>query len=277
MNLFRRLSIRGGGFIQAYFYIIKIRLLVSLAYRFDALTSTIANIIQVICSVILWRVIYHGSGTVAGVSEHQMVTYTIISFLLMPVLYCSVQDTINRRVRNGEIAIDVYRPVSILGSYLAQDIGESLSLFITRFIPSFIVVSIFLQIPAPSGILSGFLFIPSCILSYAILWLMSAIVSLSAFFAAEIGNMGMVKDIIIRLLAGSYVPLWFFPKIVQDISRYLPFQYTYQTPLGIYIGMADLNQSFFGMSVQAVWVLGLSVLLYFGWSRAKKSLLIQGG
>jgi ABC-2 type transport system permease protein len=115
------------------------------------------------------------------------------------------------------------------------------------------------------------------VLSYAILWLLSAIVGLVAFWAMELGNMGMVKDSIVRILSGSIIPLWFFPSSIQTISKFLPFQYTYQTPLAIYIGEIRTVDALKAMGIQFVWIAALYVLLYVVWNKAKKKTLIQGG
>jgi ABC-2 type transport system permease protein len=126
--------------------------------------------------------------------------------------------------------------------------------------------------------LTGFLlFIPSCLLSYGILWLLSALVGLIAFWVMELGNMGIVKDSIVRVLSGSIVPLWFFPESVQNVSKFLPFQYTFQTPLGIYIGETGPAAALSSMAVQAVWIGILFLLLAAFWKKTKTKTLIQGG
>ncbi len=107
--------------------------------------------------------------------------------------------------------------------------------------------------------------------------MLSAIVGLIAFWAMELGNFGMVKDSIVRILSGSVVPLWFFPDSVQTISKFLPFQYTYQTPLAIYIGAIDPLDAAGVMGIQLVWIAVLYAVLYVVWSKAKKKTLIQGG
>jgi ABC-2 type transport system permease protein len=89
--------------------------------------------------------------------------------------------------------------------------------------------------------------------------------------------MGMVKDSIVRVLSGSIVPLWFFPESVQTVSKFLPFQYTYQTPLGIYIGNIGTREALAAMGIQFIWIAVLFMLLAAGWKRTKTKTLIQGG
>lgn len=264
--------------LQAYWYITKMKLLTNLTYRFEVFTSVATNLILTLASVFLWQTAYKGgSGTVQSLSLQDITTYTILSITISTIFVCDVQNTIYYKIREGQIVTDFYRPIPLLACYLAEDIGEMFSSLLNRALPLIVFASIFFGIPWPASIQDFLLFLPSCLLSYAILWLLSALVGLIAFWVMELGNMGNVKDSIVRVLSGSIVPLWFFPDTVQTISKFLPFQYTYQTPLGIYIGNTSTSDAFTAMAVQAVWVGLLFLVLAAGWSRTKKKTLIQGG
>ncbi len=152
-----------------------------------------------------------------------------------------------------------------------------MSSVVNKVLPLFLLASIFFQVPLPISFTSFLLFMPSCVLSYAILWLLSAIIGLVSFWVMELGNLGMAKDSIVRILSGSIIPLWFFPSSVQTISKFLPFQYTYQTPLAIYIGEISLIDAWKSMGIQFVWIAVLFGFLYVIWNNAKKKTLIQGG
>jgi ABC-2 type transport system permease protein len=264
--------------LQAYWYMTKMRLLTSLAYRFEVFASVGTNLILMLASVFLWKAAY-GGGTqqINALSLQDLTTYTVLSIMLASVFVCGVQDTIYYKIREGQIVTDFYRPIPLLACYLADDLGGMLSAMINKVIPLFVFAALFFGIPWPASISGFLLFIPSCLLSYAILWLLSALIGLIAFWVMELGNMGMVKDSIVRVLSGSIVPLWFFPESVQTLSKFLPFQYTYQTPLGIYIGNIGIKDALAAMGVQFIWVALLFILLAVCWKRTKSKTLIQGG
>ncbi|CAI6085689.1 ABC transporter permease [Cohnella sp. JJ-181] len=264
--------------LQAYLYIAKMKLLTNLTYRFEWLTSIFTNLILMLASVFIWQAAYRGGGGAGeALSVDDMVTYSILSSTLGALFVCNVQDTIYVKMREGQIATDLYRPLPLLGGYLADDIGGMLSSILNNAIPLFLFAALFFGFPGPADPLSLALFIPSCLLSYGILWLLSALVGMVAFWVMELGNMGMVKDVILRVLSGAFVPIWFFPGPVQTVSAFLPFQYTYQTPLGIYIGRVGTYEALGDMAVQAVWIALLALLLAAVWRRAKTKTLIQGG
>jgi ABC-2 type transport system permease protein len=89
--------------------------------------------------------------------------------------------------------------------------------------------------------------------------------------------MGVVKDTIVSILSGSLIPIWFFPEGVQKVLAYLPFQYTYQTPLGLYIGKITVSEGLLQILIQFVWIVILGGLTIIAWRRARRNVLIQGG
>ena len=263
--------------LHAYWYMTKMRILANLAYRFEVFASVGTNLVLMVASIFLWKAAYGGIGQVNSLQLHDLTTYTILSILLSSIFVCDVQDTIYGKMRQGQIVTDFYRPIPLLACYLADDLGSALSNIANRVLPLFLFASLFFGIPLPASLTGFLLFIPSCLFSYAILWLLSALVGLVAFWVMELGNMGMVKDSIVRVLSGSIVPLWFFPEGIRNLSKFLPFQYTYQTPLGIYIGETGPGEALAAMAVQAVWTLLLFVLLTIFWKKTKTKTLIQGG
>lgn len=264
--------------LQAYWYITKMRLLTSLAYRFEVFASVGTNLILMLASVFLWKAAYGGGiQQINTLNLQDLTTYTILSITLSSMFVCGVQDTIYYKIREGQIVTDFYRPIPLFACYLADDLGGMLSALANKVLPLLLFASLFFGIPWPSSAISLLLFIPSCLLSYGILWLLSALVGLIAFWVMELGNMGIVKDSIVRVLSGSIVPLWFFPESVQTVSKFLPFQYTYQTPLGIYIGTVGTKEALAAMGIQALWIAFLFILLAAGWKRTKTKTLIQGG
>jgi ABC-2 type transport system permease protein len=263
--------------LQAYWYMTKMRILTTLAYRFEVFASIGTHFILMIASIFLWRAAYGGIDQVNDFKLEDLITYSVISIMLSSLFVHDVQNTIYNKIREGQIVTDFYRPISLLGSYLADDIGSMLSSVVNKALPLFLFAALFFDAPLPATVIDFLLFIPSCLLSYSILWLMSALIGLIAFWVMELGNMGIVKDSIVVILSGSMVPLWFFPESVQTVSRFLPFQYTYQTPIGIYIGVMNHTEAFQSMLIQLAWIVILFAILYVAWQRTKQKTLIQGG
>jgi ABC-2 type transport system permease protein len=271
---------RTGDSLEAlsiYAYVLKLRMVTVLAYRWEVFESLVVNIIYILASVFLWRTAYRGIGTVSGVQEDQMITYAISAVVLRTLFQCNVQGKINGLIRRGDIATELLKPVNLIGYWLAEDLGSVLSSLVMYLIPLVVVSTLLIHIPLPASLPALLCFAISCILSFGILWMLGALFGLVTFWTADLGNLGAVKDEVVTILSGSVVPLWFFPDAVQRVSGYLPFQYTYQMPLSIYIGRTKPSEAVSVLLIQSVWIVVLLLLLAGLWRMAKRRTFVQGG
>ncbi|MBP3965471.1 ABC transporter permease [Paenibacillus lignilyticus] len=263
--------------MSAYYYFFKMRILTTIAYRFEVFTGMASNAVMLLASVFLWKAAYRGIGSVQDVSQDQMIVYAILAVVMGAVLAVNVQNDMYYRVREGQIATDFIKPIHLLGMFLAEDLGTTVSALVNQAIPLILLASILFTPPTPVSLVAFLLFIPSLMLSFLLLWLMGAIIGMISFWVMELGNLGIVKDAIVRILSGSLIPIWFFPGWMATTSSYLPFQYMYQTPLSIYIGKISYAQAGTALVIQAVWIAVLAFIAYVVWQRAQRVTLIQGG
>lgn len=262
---------------KSYVYVARIRLIDTTAYRFDIVVSLLVRMLFLIANTYLWHTVYSGKQAVAGVSEPEMITFAILNVLLMELQRSDVQYVIASKVNSGEIAMDFLKPINLLLNWMADDIGRNVGWFVLSLIPTAVFILLFFQpvIPIPAGMIP--ILLVSVVFSFVIMWLMAAIVGLMSFWFMELGYLGIVQEEVVRLLSGSFVPLWFFPQWVQDVSRFLPFLYVGQFPLSIAIGKVPYAGAMHGVAVQAAWVGILWLALAILWRKAQKHVLIQGG
>ena len=258
-------------------YIVKLQLLNALAYRFEYLSSIGRNLFFLLSSVFLWQTAYRGIDQVAGVTEAEMVTYAVMAVLMNSCFIINIDNTLFAKVRAGEIAVDLIRPVNLVLYWLTEDVGRSVAAITQFALPIAGLSLLFVAPPLPSDRMAMLLFIPSCGLSFLLLWTLSTLVGLSAFWVTDLGNASTVKNSLILALSGRLVPLWLFPDIVVNASRYLPFQYTFQAPLEIYIGRTPAAEALDTLMIQAVWVVALFFLVDRVWRRAQQRVFVQGG
>ncbi len=263
--------------MNPYLYMTKIKLLLSLNYRFEFFTNLAVQIILLFVSSFFWKAAFRGLDTVQMVDERQMIVYSVMSIVLASIFTASVESNIRSKVRRGNVAVDYIKPVNIFCMYFAEDIGNMVTNIVQRVIPVLACSSLFIVVPKPASIPHFFLFLASTCLSFLILWFISALVGLFYFKAIEMGPIGIIKDYLIRLLAGTFVPIWFFPAAVQTVLQFLPFIYTYQLPLSIFIGRASLGEAFWGIFIQIIWVFVFYLLFIRLKNRIEKNILVQGG
>ena len=110
--------------MKSYFFISKIRIQTALAYRFNVISTILIQCLIMYAMSCFWIAAYDGTQTVAGVSQRDMITYTMISVAIGNLLTIGVQSRIAKSVRTGSVALDMLKPVCIYGIYLAEDIGD---------------------------------------------------------------------------------------------------------------------------------------------------------
>lgn len=265
-----------GGELTSYLHVVRLRFLAALAYRFEVVARLGTNAVLMVAAVFLWRTAFRGAGAAAGVGERQMVTYAVVSVLLSSLFAQEVQQTLHERIRRGDIAIDLIRPVKPLAFWFAADLGAAASSLLLQG-PPLLALAMAFEPFGPADASAGVLFLASTGLSFVILWLLAALSGLAAFWTLDLGNLGYLKDALVRLLSGSVVPIWFFPEWFQSVSQYLPFVHTYQLPLAIFIGRTHGPEAVEGMLVQGVWIAILGGVVAGVWSRGRRRVLIQGG
>ena len=263
--------------MKPYLYIAKTKVLSALAYRFDVISEILIQCLVVIATSFFWMAAYGERQSAMGVSLEQMLTYSIMSAALSCLLTVNVEDRIIRSVRKGSVALDMLKPVDMFGMYLAEDVGAITISLCQKALPLLIIASVLIKVPAPSSALYFLFFLFSVIISFLICWLISACYAMLSFYVISMGPLHQTKNVLIRILSGSIIPLWFFPEGLQAVFKYLPFVYIYQLPLSIYIGKLELSDIFMQMGLQIIWLLILYVIYKMIKRKVLSNVLIQGG
>ncbi|MGZ5418339.1 MAG: ABC transporter permease [Nocardioides sp.] len=100
-----------------------------------------------------------------------------------------VTDEVAERIRTGDIAIDLYRPVSFLGWYLASDLGRALYHLLTRGLaPTFIGFLLF-DLRGPAGPVAVLAFLASVLAAVVVCFAIRMLVALSAFWLLDAGGL----------------------------------------------------------------------------------------
>ena len=133
-----------------YTYLLKLQLLNALAYRFEYLSSIGRNLFFLLGSVFLWRTAYRGIDEVAGVTEVQMVTYAVVAVLMNACFTVSIDDVLFSKIRAGEIALDLIRPVNLVWYWMTEDVGRSLAA-VTQFALPLLAISLLFVAPTAAG------------------------------------------------------------------------------------------------------------------------------
>lgn len=181
------------------------------------------------------------------------------------------------RIQSGSIATELLLPVSIHGRMLANNMGNALFQLIFHFVPTVAVSVLVIGIAAPAEPLALLLFLLSALLGYGVLWTISFVAQMLSFWLINVWSAMTIKNVFVKVLSGSMIPLWFMPNWMSGVMRFTPFSSIYFTPVQIYLGQLSFLEILHGFLIQAFWIAFLFVVGMFFWKKGQKKLVVQGG
>ena len=205
-----------------------------------------------------------------------MIAYAVMSAIVNTLVRNRVIFGIDDRIKTGDIAFDLNRPLSFWGMLLSKTIGQNgfTFLFQFAFISAFVLPFFPLPVPTPEYLLY---FLIVLTLGFLTRFLLAFMLGLCGFWYMRIWHMERVLFVTIGFFSGSFVPLWFFPEIVGRISEWLPFKGIFFNPISVFLMKLEPLTVYQEIFKQTIWVAALALICYMIWQRGIKKLTVQGG
>ena len=262
---------------KLYLFNTKIVLMEEMEFEFDFILSVILTCANILFFIFFWSCVYGIETIIDGVGFEKMIVYSVTSNIITELFEIEVAQRINGSVKSGNIAYLFVKPINLKSYWLSIDLGITMVNLIRCLIPIGLMVIYSIVIKVDISCFQVILFLFSTVFSYLILWKISLAIGLISIWYNELGTIEQLKEIIVLMLSGSFVPLWFFPKWIQILSNFLPFQYIYQVPLGILIGKYTGTEIIAKIIYQIVWYVFLKIISDKMYSRACNKISVQGG
>ncbi|MDX2543494.1 ABC transporter permease [Streptomyces sp. WI04-05B] len=235
--------------------------------------------VQVVLVASLWNGLYQQSGTTAGLTREQAVTYAVMAVLasrLRELDQYAGRDTVLQHMHFGTIVYWYLRPLPPQRYYALRALGEQLYGFAWALAGFALCLAVGVVQPPESAAVAG-VFALSLLLGQLVLYYVMLVIDQLCFWTLRNGAAMLILIFAQNLLSGVYAPLWFFPDWFITLSSFLPFQATLSVPLSLYVGRVPLSDAAFQLSVQAGWILVLALFTRFLWRRAALRVVSQGG
>ncbi|MCQ2577353.1 MAG: ABC-2 family transporter protein [Treponema sp.] len=259
-----------------YFAFFKMTFKQNTVYRVEWLFGILSSVLQIFVSVAIWKTLYGSRDAVNGINFSVIVTNFIISLGLSEIF--STNDfTIQQKINDGSIANELLKPIDYRKILLAQTLAQIVFKFLSNFLPTLIITSIIFGILPPVSLQNFLIYLVSMFLGFCVLWSISLIIQMTAFWIINVWSISTIKNVFVKVLAGTMLPLYFMPEPVLKIIAFTPFDSIYHIPLQIYLGTVDYYTILFSMLKQIVWIAILYSVSLYMWHRGSKKLVIQGG
>ena len=247
-------------------------------YRLAILAGIFTNTVFGLIKVgVLLAAIEAAGGTLRGYDARQAATYVWLGQALLAPVAMYAWTEVSDRVRTGEIAVDLGRPVDLQLAYWARDLGRATLALPTRGLPTLLLGAALVGIALPSSWTAYPLGLVSLALAVSISFVCRYGVNLIAFWTLDIrGYLGLYV-LVLGLLSGLYVPVHIFSDWLRAIAHASPFPSMLQSPIDVLSGRASEVAAIAVLGVQCGWLVALVALTrVVGW-RASKRLVVQGG
>jgi len=216
-----------------------------IVYRSHMMVSLFVGPVYFIVQYFIWTAVYGGvashsnAGTLKGIEYMQMIRYFGISALIGYITWDSADWNLSMLIRTGKFLTFTLRPVHHPFFALSQKIGHRVLGTLLEALPCTVIFTLLFKIDMrPANIPWTIL---SIALAYFIYFYVSYIIGIASFWIVESQGIRSFYYLLYGVFSGTFIPLVFFPKPLQIIQFFLPFQYTSYVPAMVSIGKYTLG------------------------------------
>lgn len=245
-------------------------------YRAAAFFAILGFMIEPIVYLVVWRTVAEtSSGSVGGYSADDFVAYYIVWTLVRNMNLALTPYTWDYWIQRGRVSDRLLEPANLFARVTGRFAGDKL-VWILAWLPiaAFMVV-VFRPQLSPSGLqllVFAIAIWGAFLVRQGVLYLMG----LLSFWTTR-GSALFETMVAIELVAsGRLVPLSVMPDWVERAAGFMPFKWTFQYPIEVFIGKLDTTAMVAGLAYQLGWSLVLITAISLVWRRATRRYTAAG-
>ncbi len=232
----------------------------------------------IICYVYL--ALWHQRPHAGGYDATDAVTYVWLGqAMIMTVMVWGggATNDLADRIRTGDVALDLYRPVPLIGWYAAQDLGRAAYHLLARGLAPTLVGAVLFHIRFPVGPWAWAGYLASIPLAVMVSFGIRFLFATTAFWLLDATGPQTLAFVLASFLSGLTVPLVIFPGVARDIVMLLPWASFVQVPADIWLGKRTGWDLVAGLGLSMTWALVLLGLCALVLRQATRKVVVQGG
>ncbi len=265
--------------LERYYALFSANLQQTMAYRFGFFTSFLGEVVKICVMLAVWMAVYRQRSTIAGFDYPMMVTYLLVSQTVNNVygFKNDAERLISKRILDGSIVFDLLRPVGFVNARLAENAGQTVLQAVFSGL-TLLCFKLFLpELSGPASLVYCLLFAVSMCAGFFIMFSVSAISGLLAFWLMNNWGLRSAKAAIVNFFSGALVPIAMMPGWMQGVMEALPFKNIVYVPTMIYVGQYDIRETFVRIGMQIFWAAVMWLLAKALCGLAIRRVSINGG
>ena len=264
--------------LAAWLYVARCSFQRRAAYRLANFTGIAVNFFFFLIHAQVLLAFFAGRETPGGWRPGDAVLYYAASeaLLMVMIAFPDRVHNLSVRIRGGDVATDLARPVDLYLRDLAERAGSSLYYVLARASILFVAASLVYRFEPPWR--PELLLLPLCLaLGVAVMASIWYLANATAFwFETATGPLAAVT-FVHTVLGGVVVPLDFYPDLLRGVCDLLPFRASLYTPVALVTGKLQGPALAFGLAHQIVWFGLLAATCKAVEARGVRRLVAHGG
>jgi ABC-2 type transport system permease protein len=270
--------------LAPYVWLMRLTFLKLMAYRMRYVTGIATYGIFVGGQYAIWRAVFAAKGLTPeqelnGLTLPQLATYLAVGYIARAAYFTNTDNEIAARFHSGDVTLDLLKPLSFHGQWLAQAAGETAFRVLFFALPMALVLVPLFGVQAPQG--DGWWQFPVLfLLAFIINAELNLMAGTASFWLEDVSGLLSLKRNLIMLLSGLMVPLHYLGDTLGAVTSVLPFALLSYHPTMAYVGQLGTGEHPTFLQVLALgltWFIilrGSNVAL---WRWAQRRLEVQGG
>jgi ABC-2 type transport system permease protein len=238
-----------------------------------AVTNTAFGFIRAYVLVALWR----QKPEIGGWDLADACTYSFLTQAMVAPMGVFMTGTeLGPRIRNGDVAIDLYRPVDFQSWWLALDTGRAVGTALLRSVPPVIVGALAFPVALPLSPLRWLGFLLCCAIGFLVSFALRYLISLVAFWTMDERGMAAILFAVGFFCSGMILPLTIMPGPLGSVVQHTPWAAIIQMPASVLFGTQPGGLGY-ALGFGLAWALALLAAGRLLTGAARRKVVVQGG
>jgi ABC-2 type transport system permease protein len=259
--------------VRAYLALLRAGFHRQTSYRLALAAGLATNAFFGVVRSAVFFALYRERDQVAGLEMADALTYVWVLEGMFAIVWAPWTWELAEAIRSGEFLVELLRPGDPYLRLLAFDLGRTMSILVTRTVPTLAVAALVwpLRLPATAGGLA--LLAASMVLAAVVGFQFRFLFGAAAFWTPDYRSMFMLVFPVLWLASGFVVPVDFFPRPLASLVDWSPLIPLLMAPVRVATGQsAGLAVAGQVAWVVVLWLGGLLVLAVAG-----RRLVVHGG
>ena len=248
-----------------------------LQYRGAMIGGILCQMFFGLILVALYRALYDSKPQTLSIES--VATYVWLQQAFFRMMLASDSE-LTDKIRSGDIAYDLCRPVDMYGFYYARIAAQKLMGSLMRAVPMLVVAFLLPKgwgMCLPNSFPGLLAAIPALLLGLLCVCALENITVAFTMKTLDPRGMQSLLNLLMLTLSGNLFPLTLFPESWQQVLKFFPYAQLLDAPIRLYTGEYAPSDAFGVYALQAFWVVALIALGVSMWNANKKRMIVQGG